>query len=170
MQLLLEATETAELRARCATALLDGMPPVMWYVRRQMRRERGLGISVPQYRLLALMGRMGSATLSALSEHLGASLPTTSRMVTALVPKGLIARREDPKDRRQVTLVLTPAGRALVKRARAVVVNLVAGRVASLSPAEQEMIVRAMELVQTAFDSTAAAPPPGTVAAAPMPG
>src|SRR5215217_3088460 len=132
MQLLPEATiRTAPASAAaCARAMLDGMPQVMWFIRRQMRRHRTHRLSVPQFRTLVLLDRYPTASLSSVAEHLGAALPTASRMVTGLVDKGLVVRRECPTDRRQMALVLTPKGRSVLNTARRETQDAVAREIA----------------------------------------
>src|SRR3954468_630063 len=90
----------------CAKSMLEAMPQVMWFIRRQMRQHRTRGMSVPQFRTLVMLDRYPTASLSAVAENLGATLPTASRMVSGLVTKGLVARRPHPTDRRQASLVL----------------------------------------------------------------
>lgn len=74
--------------------------------------------------LAALYAAAGTATLTVadLAEQIGRTPSTTSRVVSALVARGLMARREEVADRRQRTLEVTPQGSALlaqVDRARA---------------------------------------------------
>src|SRR3954447_9993092 len=110
MQLLREASNLgapASSPDACAHAMLDGMPQVMWFIRRQMRAHRTRGLSVPQFRTLALLDRFPTASLSAVAENLGATMPTASRMVSGLVTKAFVTRKTDPSDRRQASLVLT---------------------------------------------------------------
>src|SRR4051812_38600064 len=113
MQLLPVATISTRSRSAdaCARAMLDGMPQVMWFIRRQMRRHRTHWLSVRQFRTLVRRDRYPTASLSAVAENLGAALPTASRMVAGLVEKGLVHRRDCPTDRRQVSLGLTAKGR-----------------------------------------------------------
>lgn len=53
-------------------------------------------------------------TVSAVSDHLGLSLPATSQMVQKLVERGLIRRSESQIDRREKQIVLAPAGESLL--------------------------------------------------------
>src|SRR4051812_2039393 len=120
MQLLREASNPSApaTPAACARAMLDGMPQVMWFIRRQMRQHRTRGMSVPQFRTLVLLDRYPDASLSAVAENLGSTLPTASRMVSGLVAKGFVVRKVHPTDRRQASLVLTTKGRAAHNTAR----------------------------------------------------
>src|SRR2546423_15485195 len=101
MQLLPKLMIAPATSERCAEALLDALHPVMRVVRRQMRSHRSRGLSLAQFRTLALLRAARSANLSAVADFLGAPLPTGSRVVSCLGGKGLLARRAGPGDRRR---------------------------------------------------------------------
>ncbi len=64
--------------------------------------------------LLALHAEPG-AGVTEVAEQVGADLPTTSALVAKLADRELIARSDDPDDRRRSRLDLTDEGRALVR-------------------------------------------------------
>src|SRR6476620_5147991 len=133
MQPLPEATiEVNSLPAECARVVLDALPPVMRFVRKHMRSHRSRALSLPQFRALCLLYSAPAANLSAVADFLSASLPTTSRIVSGRVAKGLIERRESPSDRRQVELKLTPRGAAVMKTSREVTQDRLAERLQCL--------------------------------------
>ncbi|MGD9526557.1 MarR family winged helix-turn-helix transcriptional regulator [Pseudonocardia sp.] len=70
-------------------------------------------LSVTQMRLLARLaaGPPPDATTSALARELDVTDPTVSDAFGALRRKGLVEREQNPHDRRQYHLRLTPAGR-----------------------------------------------------------
>ena len=142
----------------CAHAILDAMPQLMWFIRRRMRAHRTRGLSVPQFRTLALLDRYPTASLSAVAENLGATMPTASRMVSGLVTKGFVTRKTHPTDRRQASLVLTAKGRTALNTSRQATQDAVAHELARLSDPDRATITRAMTLLDTAF---AATPLPG---------
>jgi len=75
--------------------------------------ERALGpldLSLPQYRVLALLGD-GSTAASVLARQLAVSPPSVTALIDGLVARGLVERESDPEDRRRLTLLLTKAGR-----------------------------------------------------------
>src|SRR5438045_2776750 len=117
MQQLHTATTACGSPNRCAGSLLTVMPEVMWFVRRQMGRQRSKTLSVPQFRTLAMLKRFRAATLSAVAENLGASLPTASRMISGLVAKGFVTRKDSSDDRREVKIHITARGRAALEAA-----------------------------------------------------
>lgn len=138
--------------AACAAALLDGLPPVMWFIRCQMRKHRSAGLSVPQFRALVLVDRYPTASLSLIAEHLGSSQPSASRLVAGLVTRGLITRNECSDDRRQMELCLTPRGRTALQTARAATQAIVAEQIESLSPKERRTLVKAMKMLEHTFN------------------
>lgn len=111
-------------------------------------------LTLSQVRVLVLLAR-GPRRVGDIASHLGVSLPTASGVVDRLVAKGLVDRRESPRDRRVVECALTPAGQALVERALAVRRSQVE-KVLRLLPIEDlealrrglEAVVRAMEALR----------------------
>ena len=95
------ATPTAATASatQCAAAMLEGLPPVMWFIRCRMRKHRTRGLSVPQFRALVLLDRYPTASLSLVAEHLGSSQPSASRLISGLVSRGFVTRRECADDR-----------------------------------------------------------------------
>jgi DNA-binding MarR family transcriptional regulator len=71
-----------------------------------------------QAKLLHVVSAEPGLSLSALATRLGIGLPTCSGLVERLVEHGLVERSEDPADRRQVRVALTPTGVAQVERFR----------------------------------------------------
>jgi long-chain acyl-CoA synthetase len=79
-----------------------------------------LDLSLPQYRVLSLLGD-GSSASSALAHRLAVSPPSVTAVVDGLVGRGLVAREADAGDRRRLTLQLTPAGMKLLRAAETAV-------------------------------------------------
>jgi DNA-binding MarR family transcriptional regulator len=77
-----------------------------------------LDLSLPQYRVLALLGE-GSTASGVLARRLAVSPPSVTAVVDGLVGRGLVERRPDPEDRRRLTLLLTRAGAKLLALADA---------------------------------------------------
>ena len=76
-----------------------------------------LDLSLPQYRVLALLGD-GSTASSVLARKLAVSPPTVTAVVDGLVARGLVERQADPEDRRRLTLLLTRDGKRAARRRR----------------------------------------------------
>jgi long-chain acyl-CoA synthetase len=79
-----------------------------------------LDLSLPQYRVLSLLGD-GSSASSALAHRLAVSPPSVTAVVDGLVARGLVTREADAGDRRRLTLQLTPDGRKLLRAAEGAV-------------------------------------------------
>ena len=111
MTLLVSPTIGTVPRKQCAEQLLDIVPLMMRAIRAQVRSRGGGGLSLPQFRALAFLGRNESAMLGDVGEFLGLTLPAASKLIEGLVAAGMVSRRADPVDRRKVMLRLTAAGR-----------------------------------------------------------
>ena len=73
-------------RARAtAEAVLETVPRVMRAIRAQMRAGRVESITVPQFRAMRYIWRHPGTDLSSVAEHLGASMPALSELVSRLV-------------------------------------------------------------------------------------
>jgi DNA-binding MarR family transcriptional regulator len=77
-----------------------------------------IDITMPQAKLLYLLGAAGELHMSSIVARLGVSLSTVSGLVDRLVDHGLATRRDDPSDRRQVVVGLTAAGSQFIDRFR----------------------------------------------------
>lgn len=71
-------------------------------------------VTLSQYRMLVVLASRGPQGVAALAEALAVTPPTASRLCERLVRKGLVRRRTDRSDRRQVRVALSEAGRSLV--------------------------------------------------------
>ncbi len=115
-----------------AIAILETIPPSMRAIREQMRSGRAAGMSVAQFRLLIYVRRHPGTSLSALAEHLGASLPAASQLVERLVRSGLLTRAQHAEERRRVELRLTEAGAAALADCDARTRTWLCGRLSGL--------------------------------------
>lgn len=77
-----------------------------------------IDVTMPQAKVLYLLAAGGELHMAELVRRLGVSLSTVSGLVDRVVDHGLVVRHEDPADRRQVVVSLTPAGAAFVDRFR----------------------------------------------------
>ena len=81
-----------------------------------------LRLGFTQLAALYAVSASGSLTIADLADQIGCSQSATSRIVSALVERGFLAREKEVVDRRQRLLSLTNAGGALlaqIDRARA---------------------------------------------------
>jgi DNA-binding MarR family transcriptional regulator len=71
-------------------------------------------VTPPQLRVLVMVASRGPLNLAAVARGLGVHPSNATRACDRLVASGLLDRREDPDDRRNLLLRLTPEGRRLV--------------------------------------------------------
>jgi MarR family transcriptional regulator, organic hydroperoxide resistance regulator len=79
-----------------------------------------LGLTYPQYLVMLVLWEDDGLTVSTLGARLALDSGTLTPLLKRLELLGLVQRLRDSADERRVRLQLTPAGRALKARARAV--------------------------------------------------
>ena len=131
---------------------MGALPPVVWYMRRQMRGNRG-GLSLPQFRALVRIEREPSATITAIAEHLALSVSSTSRLIAGLVGRGFLSRKAAPSDRRQSPVIITAKGRAVLRSARDATCQKLDEVFAALHSREQHVLVEAMQILRRKFSN-----------------
>lgn len=130
-----------------ADAVFETSLLVTRLVRAEARRSRPAGLSLSAFRALAYVGSYPDCSLTDLAEYLGLQLPTASKLADLLVRRGEITRREDAADRRRNRMALTPAGRAKLDLAMGAVREHLQQRLSGLSAADQQVVLRAMEVL-----------------------
>jgi len=76
------------------------------------------GLTMAQMVALMLLEKLCPLSVSSIAACIKLSRAAASHMVDRLVTGGLVARSEDPVDRRHKRIVITPAGRELIQRTR----------------------------------------------------
>jgi len=132
----------------CAREIVDVVPLVMRVLRSEMRSNRGPGLSVPHFRVLAYLNNNEGACLSDAAEHVGLRLPSMSTLIDALVARGLVSRAPSTRDRRRLALCLTPRGRSTLAAARHATQARLAKMLTQLAPADQVTVVTAMQALR----------------------
>ncbi|HEY5630051.1 MAG TPA: MarR family transcriptional regulator [Candidatus Limnocylindrales bacterium] len=147
-----------EAARSAAEAVLESVPPVMRAIRARMREGRAEGISVPQFRAMLFVRRHPGTDLSSVAEHLGASMPSASELVSRLVRDGLMLRTADPASRRRVQLSLSDEGDRQLSEARDRTLDWLAGRLAaSTSPEGLGRIDAALRELRSALEASSEA-------------
>lgn len=78
------------------------------------------GLSYRRFRTLLIVGKLGAATQRAVSEELGVSEPSASRMTGVLAGMGLLDAQPDPGGGNRRRLSLTVEGKRMVEQCREV--------------------------------------------------
>ena len=112
-----------------------------------LRYRRLLDLQAGEWGVVAELGHRSPCTLNDLSGRIGVDKTQLSRTVARLIARGLVRRKPNPRDNREVRLSLTPKGEACygaIMRAGAAANRTL---LADLSPREQEQIVELIERV-----------------------
>jgi DNA-binding MarR family transcriptional regulator len=110
-------------------------------------------VTLVQLRALFLLTSQGPANLSTLAEALGVHASNASRTCEALVSMGLLDRRDDPNDRRNVVLAPRERGRQVVRAVLDRRSDLLAELLGRLSPADRTALTGPLQrLVDAAGD------------------
>jgi DNA-binding MarR family transcriptional regulator len=107
--------------------------------------DAGEEVTLTQYRSLVILASRGPQGVAALAEAVAVTPPTASRLCERLVRKGLVRRRTDRRDRRQVRVGLTEAGRHLVDTVTERRRREIADRLASIPPQDQRPVAAALQ-------------------------
>lgn len=81
-------------------------------------RAKTMGVTRPQWRVLALLKRFDGSTQVTMADMLDVEPITLGRMVDRLQEADLVERRADPSDRRAWRLHLTPKGEHRIEALR----------------------------------------------------
>jgi DNA-binding MarR family transcriptional regulator len=83
-----------------------------------------LGLTYPQYLTMLVLWEDDRLTVSAIGDRLGLDSGTLTPLLKRLAAAGLVTRTRDAQDERQVRIALTPVGRALRQKAKAIPAKL----------------------------------------------
>jgi DNA-binding MarR family transcriptional regulator len=116
---------------------------------RTLRREDdGSGLSAPRLSALSVIVFAGPMSLAALAAAEQVKPPTMSRIVDALVERGLITRIAKPGDRRSVEIEATEEGVQLLEAGRERRVGALVGRLRGLADSERRALARGVEILE----------------------
>jgi MarR family transcriptional regulator, organic hydroperoxide resistance regulator len=80
------------------------------------RRLERYGVTLPMYRVMAALREQGDRRVGELAEVTSIEFSTASRLVGAMMRKGLVSRRRPDANARTVEINLTAKGRTLVEK------------------------------------------------------
>ena len=90
-------------------------------------RLEALDLTYPQYLVLIVLWERDDITVNALGNRLFLDSGTITPLIKRLEARGLVSRKRDEDDERQVRIRLTPEGRALQDKALAVPLTIARG-------------------------------------------
>jgi len=108
-------------------------------------------VTLPQFRMLAVLADLGRARSVQVARTLGLEASTVTRLAGRLVAAGYVVRGGEPRHRSVVTLELTAAGQELVSRVAAWREQELARILEQIPPADRVRVTAALsQLVDAA--------------------
>lgn len=111
-------------------------------------------VTLTQFRTLVVLDSRGATNLNGLADTLGVNSSTAMRMVDKLLAAGLVTRHDNPANRREVVIELSPSGTELTRRVTDKRRAAIARIVRTIPAGQREDLVRAL----TAFADAAGEP------------
>jgi MarR family 2-MHQ and catechol resistance regulon transcriptional repressor len=125
-------------------------------VRRYQFRDRNeiccFGISVSQCYALEALGQASELTMGALASQMRLSVSTMTRVVDQLVKNGLVRRTIGREDHRVCCVGPTPAGRGLLARISAELLDSERAILEGIPAEHRESVIHALEELASAID------------------
>ena len=109
-----------------------------------------VGVTMAQAKVLYVIAAAETLRMSELAARLGVSMSTASGVVDRLVEVGLLERRADAADRRQVIVALTDGGADTLQHMRELNHHQMRTLLERLSDEELSVIERAIEILDAA--------------------
>ena len=114
---------------------------------------KSTGLSMPQFSILMQLYHKGACGMSELSEGFGITPAAASQLVEKLVQADLIARTENPHDRRAKQVALTLQGKQLIEQGIEERYGWMEKFETGLSDSEKDKISEALEILIRAVES-----------------
>jgi DNA-binding MarR family transcriptional regulator len=141
--------------------MLKVIPQVMGVIRAEMRKRRRSDLSVMQFRAMVYLDLDPGASLSAVAEYLGLTLPTVSQMIDGMVEKGLVTRQESTIDRRRIRLSLTDQGRDVLEKSFSGTQAYLGEIISQLEVQELATLYQVLQLLDSLFSPARLSRPEG---------
>ena len=117
---------------------------------RRLRQETAGsgGITPSQMSALVVLSQNGELTLGELAAIERIAPPSMTRIAGRLEEQGFLERRADASDRRVARVAISPSGEELLRQSREMGDAFVTARLAQLTDEEQEVLARAVPLLE----------------------
>lgn len=142
---------TDKTSQQCAAVIMDTFHMMMRNVMSEARKHVSSEISIQQFRTMKIIENNEGASLSLVSERLGATLSAASKIVDGLVEHGYISRDLAEDDRRRLILSITDTGKRAVESVHLETIVCLADKLSGLSTGECAMLNLAMDILRSAF-------------------
>ncbi|NWJ42109.1 MAG: winged helix DNA-binding protein [Geothrix sp.] len=114
-------------------------------VRRRLKHVVGarlvpFSLTIQQAWVMLVLLEQGPSSLHPLAQQVWMDDPTASRVVKAMVGRGLLRTQPDPRHGRRILISLTPEALPMAQGVQQIVAGIRASLVQGLSPAQQELL------------------------------
>jgi len=134
--------------------LFQGVMLPLWHIMRAKIHELAsgeYGITSSQFHTIRRISQ-GDASVSALANCMRVSRPNISRAVDDLVNNGLVNRKRNPDDRRNIQLSLTDKGKKMIKNLHNKYGGILVEQFSILSDEELRVLSSALESMKKVID------------------
>jgi DNA-binding MarR family transcriptional regulator len=114
-----------------------------------------LDITMAQAKLLYVVATAGELSMSEIAQRLGVAVSTSSGAVDRLVELGLLARSEDPSNRRQVRVSVTQTGATTLGQVRELSNRQLRTLFELVSDEDLDLVERALRILADATSTAA---------------
>lgn len=130
--------------------LADNLRPAVMRLARRLRQMRDdtLDLTSNQLSAMSVLLNAGDQLMGELAAAERVAPPSMTRIVNGLEERDLVARRPDPRDRRQCLVTLTSDGRQVLLDNRRRRSEWLAQRITDLTPDDQEVLRRAVGVLE----------------------
>ncbi len=144
---------TADLALECAAQVMSTLPMVMRAVGPDMHRQRPAELSFQQFGALMFISEHRGGNVSMVSQRLGLTKSSASKLVDGLVERGYVTREVAPEDRRRQVLTITGVGEDALQLIQNQAITSLSEILRALTPGERSMITLTMTLLRSALAS-----------------
>ena len=143
-------------RVTDVAAAVESTAEALLGVLESARLAQSPAVPPAQLRVLTIIAASRHTNMSRLAEALDVVPSSASRLCDRLEATGLLRREPDPRDRREVRLLLTRQARRLLEELRELRRDAVAEVLERMSPADRQELVRALGAFADAADTGSA--------------
>jgi DNA-binding MarR family transcriptional regulator len=136
-------------RQQTAHQVVEIVPLVMRVVAAELRRTEYA--MIPAHLGVLFLLDQRPRNLSELAEQQAVSLPTMSNTVTTMVREGWVRRSQAERDRRMVSIEITPAGQAALAEMSGHIIGTVARLLEPLSAEELHTLHTGLAILRESF-------------------
>jgi MarR family transcriptional regulator, organic hydroperoxide resistance regulator len=110
-----------------------------------------LKLTLPQWKTLVLIAEQKSSTIGFLAKRMAIGEPTASHLVDKLVQSGLVAREEDPDDRRRAKVKVSVEGHELLDKLIRPQRDILRDAISVLAERDKKDILRILRTIRKAL-------------------